>query len=119
MNHLLPSLQQKLVWAEDLKVHEQFVVAQLGSLLCSFREKSNISQTKPENLGIQSSEMPDLCMRSCSAVVAWGQASLPLPQLGVIEQAAQKNSYDDLTSSSMMSTIRALQTCNEFCIQQK
>ena len=49
----------------------------------------------------------------------WGQASLSLPWLGVIEQAAQKNSYDDLISSSIMLMIRALQACNEFCTQQK
>ena len=35
MNHLLPSLQQKLAQAADLKMHEQPVIAQLGSLLCS------------------------------------------------------------------------------------
>ena len=63
--------------------------------------------------------MPDSCMCSCSAAVAWGQVSLPLPQLGVIEQAAQENSYDDLTNSGIMSMIRALQDCNEFCTQQK
>ena len=119
INHLLPSLQQKLAQAEELKAHEQPVIAQLGSLLCSLREKSNISQTRPENLGIQSSEMPDSCMCSCGAVVAWGQVSLPLPQLGVIEQAAQENFYNDLISRSMMSMIRALQACNEFCTWQK
>ena len=63
--------------------------------------------------------MPDSCMRSCSAVVVQGQVSLPLPQLGVIEQATQENSYDDLVSRSMMSMIRALQACNEFCTWQK
>ena len=63
--------------------------------------------------------MPDLCMCSCSAVIVWEQASLPLPQLGVIEQAAQENSYNDLASSNMMSTIKTLQACNEFCTQQK
>ena len=119
MNHLLPSLQQKLAQTEDLKIHEQPIIAQLESLLCNLREKSNISQIKPENLGIQSSEMPDPCMCSCSAVVAQGQMFLPLPQLGVIEQVAQENSYNDLASRSMVSMIRALQACNEFCTQQK
>ena len=88
MNHLLPSLQQKLVWAADLKTHEQSVIAWLKSLLCNLQERSNISLTRSENLGIQSSEMLDSCMCSCSAAVVWGQMSLPLPQLEVIEQAA-------------------------------
>ena len=52
--------------------------------------------------------MSDSCMHSCSAIVAQGQASLPLSQLRLIEQAAQENSYNDLISSSMMSMIRAL-----------
>ena len=115
INYFLLSLQQKLAQTEDLKTHEQSVIAQLKSLLCNLQKKSNISLTRSENLGIQSSEMPDPCMCSCSAVVAWGQASLPLPQLGVIEQAAQENFYNDLVSSSMMSMIKALQACNEFC----
>ena len=119
MNHFLLFLQQKLAQTEDLKTYKQSVIIQLKSLLCSLREKSNISQTKPENLEIQSSEMPDLCMHSCSAVVAWGQMSLPLPQLRVIKQATQKNFYDNLINNNMMSMIRALQACNEFCIQQK
>ena len=119
MNYLLPSLQQKLTQIEDLKTHKQSVITQLKNLLCSLREKSNISQTRPENLRIQSSEMSNLCMHSCSAVVVWGQAFLPLPWLGVIEQAAQENSYNDLISSSMMLIIKALQICNEFCIWQK
>ena len=88
MNHLLPSLQQKLVQIKNLKMYKQSVVVWLESLLCNLREKSNISQTKPENLGIQSSEMPDLCMRSCGAAVVWEQTSLPFPWLEVIEQAA-------------------------------
>ena len=108
MNHLLSSLQQKLVQAKNLKTYKQPVVVQLESLLYSLWEKSNISQTRPENLKIQSSEIPDSCMRSCDAVVAWGQASLPLPWLGVIEQAAQKNSYNDLASSSMILMIKTL-----------
>ena len=87
MNHLLPSLQQKLVWAENLKMHKQSVIIWLRSLLCSLREKSNISQIKSENLRIQSSEMSDSCMHSCSAVVAQRQMFLPLLQLGIIEQA--------------------------------
>ena len=69
MNHLLFLLQQKLTQTENLKAYKQSVVAQLKSLLCSFRKKSNISQTRPENLEIQSSEIPDSCMCSCSAVV--------------------------------------------------
>ena len=88
MNHFLPSLQQKLAQTEDLKTHEQFVIVWLESLLCSLWERSNISLTRPENLGIQSSEMPDSCMHSCGAAVVWGQAFLPFPQLEVIEQAA-------------------------------
>ena len=119
MNHLLLSLQQKLAWAENLKMYKQSVVVWLESLLCSLREKSNIFQTRPENLGIQSSEMSDSCMCSCGAVMAQGQVFLPLPWLEVIEQATQENFYDDLVSKSMMLMIRALQACNEFCIQQK
>ena len=119
MNYFLFSLQQKLIQTENLKTHKQSVIIWLKSLLCSLREKSNISQTRPENLGIQSSEMPDPYMCSCGAVVAWGQMSLPLPQLRVIEQAAQENFYDNLISSSMISIIKVLQACNEFCIQQK
>ena len=88
MNHLLSSLQQKLAQTADLKAHEQSVVAQLESLLCSFQERNNISLIKPENLKIQNSEMPDSCMCSCDAVVMWGQTFLPLPQLEVIEQTA-------------------------------
>ena len=42
INHLLPSLQQKLIWTEDLKIYEQSVVTWLKSLLCSLKEKSNI-----------------------------------------------------------------------------
>ena len=78
MNHLLPSLQQKLAQTADLKVYKQSVVAWLGSLLCSLQERSNISLIKSENLGIQSSEMPDSCMCSCDAAVMWGQVFLPL-----------------------------------------
>ena len=35
INHLLPSLQQKLAQVADLKTHEQSVIIQLKSLLCS------------------------------------------------------------------------------------
>ena len=75
--------------------------------------------TRPENLGIQSSEMSDLYMCSYDAAVMWRQAFLPLPWLGVIKQAAQENSYNDLVSNSIMSMIKVLQVCNEFYIWQK
>ena len=84
MNYFLFLLQQKLAQTKNLKTHEQSVVVWLKSLLCSLGKKSNISQTRPENLGIQSSEMPDPCMCSCDAVVVWEQMSLPLPWLRVI-----------------------------------
>ena len=119
MNHLLSSLQQKLAQTANLKAYEQSIIIWLKSLLYSFQERSNISLIKSENLKIQSSEMPDLCMHSCDAAVVWRQVSLSFPQLGVIEQAAQKNFYNDLASSSIISIIRALQACNEFCTQQK